>query len=207
MLERIIPAAVSMALWGILLALSGVYMGALLRLKTDASGWQKLWKGMGVLMLLYGALILIGAAAGGTDPLQPLRGTNLWQCNAQQPHLQFKPIKSTEDLDRELAAAAAQNRPVMLDFSADWCVSCKEMERYTFSDPEVIKSLDEFVLLRADVTANDATDQALLQGRFGLPGPPSIMFFDRSGKERKQFRIVGFVPADRFSAHVQRAAR
>ena len=140
-------------------------------------------------------------------PLQPLRGTSLFQGAAPQPRLPFKPIKSEADLDREIALATSQNRPVMLDFSADWCTVCKEMERYTFSDPGVIKALDGFVLLRADVTANDATDQALLQGRFGMPGPPSIMFFDRTGKELKKLRIVGFMPADRFSAYVERAAR
>ena len=95
----------------------------------------------------------------------------------------------------------------MLDFSADWCVTCKEMERYTFSDPKVISALQGVTLLRADVTANDATDKALLQGRFGMPGPPSIMFYDRSGKERKNFRVVGFVPANEFAAHVSQAIK
>ncbi len=207
MLERVIPSAVSMILWGTLLVISGIYMGALLRLTTTASGWQKLWKGLGVILLLYGAFILLGAAAGGSDPLQPLRGSSLLQGAAPQPQLPFRLIKSEADLDREIAAASTQNRPVMLDFSADWCTVCKEMERYTFSDPKVIKALEGFVLLRADVTANDATDKALLQGRFGMPGPPSIMFFDRSGKELKNLRVVGFMPADKFSAYVERAAK
>jgi thiol:disulfide interchange protein DsbD len=121
--------------------------------------------------------------------------------------LNFKLIKSEADLDRELKIASSQNRFVMLDFSADWCVTCKEMERYTFSDPNVIRALEDFVLLRADVTANDEIDKRLLQGRFGMPGPPSIMFFDRNGRERKRLRVVGFVPAGEFSAHVKQAAR
>lgn len=207
MLERIVPAALALVLWGILLVVSAIYMGALSKLSTDASGWLKLWKGLGFVLLIYGALMLIGAAAGGKDTLQPLRGISVFGGESQQQQLQFRPIKSVADLERELAAAAFKKKPVMLDFSADWCVACKEMERYTFSDPSVIKALEGFVLLQADVTANDATDKALLQGRFGMPGPPSIMFFDRNGKERKNLRVVGFVPADEFSAHVQQAAR
>ena len=207
MLERIIPATVAMVLWGTLLVVSAIYMGALHELQVEATGWQRLWKGLGVALLIYGALMLVGAAAGGKDTVQPLRGIAMFEGSAQQQHLKFKRIKSEADLDREVAAASAQNRPVMLDFYADWCVTCKEMERYTFSDPTVVKALEGFVLLQADVTANDETDKALLQGRFGMPGPPSIMFYDRSGKERKNYRVVGFVPAEEFSAHVKRAAK
>ncbi|MCP3672801.1 MAG: protein-disulfide reductase DsbD [Gammaproteobacteria bacterium] len=205
MLERIIPATVAMVLWGTLLMVSAIYMGALHELPIEASGWQRLWKGLGVVMLVYGSLMLVGAAAGGKDTVQPLRGISLASSTAQPQHLNFKRIKSVDDLDREVAAA--NGRPVMLDFAADWCVTCKEMERYTFSDPAVIAALDGFVLLQADVTANDKTDKALLQGRFGMPGPPSIMFFDRNGKERENFRVVGFVPADEFVNHVTKAAK
>jgi thiol:disulfide interchange protein DsbD len=207
MLERIIPAPIAMVLWGTLLVVSAIYMGALHELPVEASGWQRLWKGLGVVIMIYGALMLIGAAAGGKDTVQPLRGIAMLGGATQQQHLKFKPIKSEADLGRELKIAASQNRPVMLDFYADWCVTCKEMERYTFSDPGVIKALEGFVLLQADVTANDETDKRLLQGRFGMPGPPSIMFFDRNGRERKKLRVVGFVPADEFAAHVTQAAR
>jgi len=207
MLERIIPAAISMVLWGTLLVVSAIYMGALSKLPADTSGWMKLWKGLGFALLIYGTLMFLGAAAGGKDTLQPLRGISLLGAESQQQHIQFKTIKSVADLERELAAASFKKKLVMLDFYADWCVACKEMERYTFSDPSVIKALDGFVLLQADVTANDATDKALLHGRFGMPGPPSIMFFDRNGKERRNLRVVGFVPADEFSAHVKQAAR
>ncbi len=205
MLERIIPATAAMVLWGTLLMVSAIYMGALHELPIEASGWQRLWKGLGVVMLVYGSLMLVGAAAGGKDTIQPLRGISLASGTAQPQHLNFKRIKSVGDLDREVAAA--NGRPVMLDFAADWCVTCKEMERYTFSDPAVITALEGFVLLQADVTANDKTDKALLQGRFGMPGPPSIMFFDRNGKERKNFRVVGFVPAEEFVNHVTKAAK
>jgi thiol:disulfide interchange protein DsbD len=96
--------------------------------------------------------------------------------------------------------------PVMLDFYADWCVTCKELERYTFSDPTVIAEMSRFVLLKADVTANDAEDQALMQGRFGIPGPPAILFFDTTGNELKGYRMVGFKPADAFVEHLRRVA-
>jgi len=209
MLERIIPETIAMVLWGTLMMVSAIYMGALHELPIEASGWQRLWKGLGVVMLVYGSLMLVGAAAGGKDTIQPLRGISIFGGGgaAQQQHLQFKPIKSVEDLDREVASAAAQGKPVMLDFKADWCVTCKEMERYTFSDPKVISALQGVVLLQADVTANDAVDKALLQGRFGMPGPPSIMFFDRQGNERKNFRVVGFVPPEEFALHVIQAAK
>ncbi len=207
MLERIVPAAVAMTLWGILLVVSAVYMGALRALPVEASGWDHLWKGLGVVLMIYGALMLVGAAAGGKDTVQPLRGLGLGAtAGAAAPaHAEFKRIKSVADLDRELAAASARGQPVMLDFYADWCVSCKEMERYTFSDPEVVRILSNYHLLQADVTAYDDTDKALIEGRFGLPGPPGIIFYDRSGQERRNYRLVGFLSADEFAAHARKA--
>ncbi len=210
MLERIIPPDIALLLWGILFTVSAIYMGALRHLEIEASGWQKLWKGLGVVFLVYGALMLVGAAAGGKDTLQPLRGIAFAGGGAAgQGHseLVFKRIKSLDDLQREVADASAQGQSVMLDFYADWCVSCKEMEKYTFSDPGVIAALANTRLLQADVTANDETDQALLQGHFGLPGPPAIIFYGTDGEERKGFRVVGFVPADEFATHVQQAIR
>jgi thiol:disulfide interchange protein DsbD len=207
LLERILPAAVAMLLWGLLLICSAVYLGALNQIPAGGSGWTRLWKGLGVGLLIYGALMLVGAAAGGKDTVQPLRGLLVGGgAGSALPHAQFKRIKTTADLDRELAAAATAGQPVMLDFYADWCVSCKEMERYTFSDPAVIQELGRFVLLQADVTANDAADQALMQGRFKLPGPPAILFFDATGAEMPGLRLVGFKPADAFAAHLRRIA-
>ncbi|MCU7843647.1 MAG: protein-disulfide reductase DsbD [Candidatus Thiodiazotropha sp. (ex Monitilora ramsayi)] len=209
MLERIIPEEIAMLLWGILLITSAIYMGALRHLEIEAGGWQKLWKGLGMVFLIYGSLMLVGAAAGGKDTLQPLRGIAFSGGSGGAAHneLVFTRIKSLEDLNREVASASAEGRSVMLDFYADWCVSCKEMEKYTFSDPEVIRALSNTRLLQADVTANDEIDQALLQGHFGLPGPPAIFFYGTDGKERKGFRVVGFVPADEFADHVNRAIR
>ena len=209
MLERIIPAEVAMLLWGILFIVSAIYMGALRHLEIEASGWQKLWKGLGVVFLVYGSLMLVGAAAGGKDTLQPLRGIAFAGGGGQQGHseLVFKRIKSLQDLQAEVADASAQGQSVMLDFYADWCVSCKEMEKYTFTDPGVIAALADTRLLQADVTANDEIDQALLQGHFGLPGPPAIIFYGSDGNERKNYRVVGFVPAEEFTDHVTRAIR
>ena len=139
-----------------------------------------------------------GALAGSPDPLQPLAGFT----GARVQELQFRRIKSVEDLDRELAAARTAGKPVLFDFYADWCVSCKEMEKYTFTKPEVRAALAGFVLLKADVTANDAVDQALMQ-RFGIIGPPGTLFFV-DGRELRGLRLVGFESADKF---VERARR
>lgn len=207
MLERLLPPALVMLLWALLLICSAVYMGALTQLQPGASGWSKLWKGLGLVLLIYGALMLVGAAAGGRDTLQPLRGLlPSGGITAGVEHVAFKRIKSVADLDRELAQAQSSGRPVLLDFYADWCVSCKEMERYTFSDPTVIAEMNRFVLLQADVTANDAEDRALIQGRFGLPGPPAILFFDRTGRELANYRLVGFKSAEPFAAHLRQVA-
>ncbi len=219
MLERFIPAELAMLLWGILFIVSAIYMGALRHLEIEASGWQKLWKGLGVVFLVYGSLMLVGAAAGGKDTLQPLRGLafaggsgsnnggTTSVSSSTHTELAFKRIKSLDDLQRELADAGAQRQPVMLDFYADWCVSCKEMEKYTFSDPAVISSLAGTRLLQADVTANDEVDQTLLQQHFGLPGPPAIIFYGADGQERQRYRVVGFVSAEKFADHVRRAIR
>jgi thiol:disulfide interchange protein DsbD len=207
LLERILPASVTMLLWGLLLICSAIYMGALTHLSAGASGWTKLWKGLGIFLLVYGALMVVGAAAGGKDTIQPLRGLGVGAgAGGDAAHVAFKRIKTVADLDRELAAAKTSNRPVMLDFYADWCVSCKEMERYTFSDPTVMSEMNRFALLQADVTANDEADQALMQGRFGLPGPPAMLFFSPAGEELRNFRLVGFKPAAEFAEHLRRAA-
>lgn len=205
LLERIVPAAVSMALWAVLLIVSAIYLGALEPVREGASGWARLWKGTGLVLLLWGALLLVGAAAGGRDVLQPLKGvvsTGAAGGQAAPGALVFQKVKGPEGLAQALAQAGAQGRPVMLDFYADWCVSCKEMEKYTFSDAGVQAALSGVVLLKTDVTPNDAQDQALLK-QFGLFGPPAILFFDPAGEEIKARRVVGFVPADEFAQHVR----
>ena len=118
--------------------------------------------------------------------------------SAHHEELAFRTIKSTADLDREVTAAQSKGQAVMLDFYADWCVSCKEMEKYTFTDPKVQATLKDVVLLRANVTANDADDQALMK-RFGIVGPPTIAFYGTDGQERAPFRVVGFMKAPEFA--------
>jgi thiol:disulfide interchange protein DsbD len=212
MLERIVPASVAMGLWGVLLIASAIYMGALKQLQIEENGWAKLWKGLGVVLLIYGSLMLIGAAAGGNDTVQPLRGImsqggSAGGASSESQHLNFKPIKTVADLKREVAIASNLGKPVMVDFIADWCVSCKEMERYTFSDAKVIQALSNYVLLQADVTENDAQDKALLQGHFGMPGPPAIFFYNEAGEEQRPYRVVGFMTADEFVANINKASR
>lgn len=205
LLERILPAAVSMLLWGLLLICSAVYLGALTPLPAGGSGWHKLWKGLGVGLLVYGSSMLLGAAAGGRDTLQPLRGFTVSGNGAGLAQARFQRIETRADLDLALTAAKASGKPVLLDFYADWCVSCKEMERDTFSDPAVIAQLERFLSLQVDVTANDPEDRAL-QRRFAIPGPPAVLFFDPAGDERQRDRLVGFVPAEAFAAKLRRIA-
>ena len=205
MLERILPASIIMVMWAMLLMVSAVYMGALDAIRDGASGWQKLWKGLGLVLLLYGALLLVGAAAGNTDPLQPVRsiggGGN---AVAAQQKLQFKYVASVDELEAELAQAQANGQPVMLNYTADWCATCKELERYTYSDPQVIAALANTVLLKADVTANNSDDQALLR-RYRLIGPPALIFYNARGEEQAPYRLVGFISATDFIQHINGA--
>ncbi|MEK7884059.1 protein-disulfide reductase DsbD [Methyloversatilis sp. NSM2] len=197
--QPVLPALLVMLAWAALLIASSIYLHALDPLPAHAKGWHKLWKGVGVIALLAGASILIGAAAGSRDPLQPLSVLRGGAAAAEAKPV-FEPVRSVAELDARLSAAT---RPVMLDFYADWCVSCKEMERFTFADPQVTARLAGFTLLKADVTANDAEHQALLK-RFGLFGPPGILFFGPGGREIDSARTVGFVPAEAFAASLDR---
>ena len=201
MLSRILPLPVSMLLLAMLLIMPAVYLGAIEPLPDAATGWRKLWKGLGLIMLILGVLELIGLAAGNQDLLRPLQG--LMSAKAEyKAHLQFKRIKSVAELDAELKQAAAEQKPVMLDFYADWCVSCKELEAYTFTDPAVQQQLAGYRLLQADVTENNADDKALLQ-RFKLIGPPGILFYGADGKEKETQRVIGFQEPKRFLQTLQ----
>ncbi|MDZ7645026.1 MAG: protein-disulfide reductase DsbD [Woeseiaceae bacterium] len=207
MLSRILPGGVTLALWGVLVFMAGVWLGGLTTLNADAGGTQKLAKGGGLLAVIYGAALLLGALAGGQDPLKPLAGIGVaggGETAAAGHALDFRRVKTVADLEQALAGAAAAGRPVMLDFYADWCVSCIEMEKYTFSDPAVQAALADTVLLQADVTANDERDQALLQ-HFGVFGPPTIIFFGPDGEQRPGYEVVGYMKANEFASHVQRA--
>ena len=204
MLERIVPAQVTMLLWAALLIVSAIYMGAIDAIKAGASGWYKLWKGVGLVMLIYGVVLILGAASGGHQVLQPLKSTFIGGTANAPAHLNFKQVKGMEDLNQALAQAKSEGKAVMLDFYADWCISCKEMESLTFTDPGVKDSLKNVVLLQADVTPNDEQDKALYK-HFNIIGPPAIVFYNPEGKELKPYRVVGYMPAKKFNAHIKQA--
>ena len=194
LVSPVLPSVVPMLAWAGLLIFSAIYLHALDPLPSHAAGWQRFWKGVGVLALIAGAALFIGALAGSRDPLQPLAILRAQVASAPVAETKFQRVRSVEELDQALKTAT---RPVMLDFYADWCISCKEMERFTFADPAVARRLAGFQLLQADVTANSDADKALLK-RFGLFGPPGIIFFDSAGQERQGLRVVGFQPAEAF---------
>jgi len=140
---------------------------------------------------------LVGVASGGRDPLAPLAHLT----GTQKQPLHFTRVKTVADLDAALAQLGGKT--AMLDFYADWCVSCKEMEKLTFVDPQVQAKLANTVLLQVDVTANDAADKAMLK-RFGLFGPPGIIFFDKSGREIADSRVIGYQNAGKFLVSLEK---
>lgn len=198
LISPVIPAVVHMSLWAVLLIISAMYLRALDPLPDGSPGFVRLGKGIGVIALVSGLALLIGVLSGGRDVLQPLDGLRGPGAAASQnigsPEMQFKKVTSLADLESEVQAA--EGRYVMLDFWADWCISCKEMERFTFTDAQVRERLKDVVLLKADVTANNADHQALLK-RFELFGPPGIVFFDRQGMEI-DYQVIGFQAPKKF---------
>lgn len=194
MLERLaptyLPTFVPMLLWGLLLMVSAIYMGVLEPLDRNATGGRKYWKGIGAGMLVYGSVILIGAAMGNSDPLQPLT-------RIEKVH--FKQVTTVSELERELAQAQSRGVGVLVDYYADWCVYCKTMEKEVFPDPQVQKELKGLMLVQADVTSN----QELLD-HFGLTAPPTILFFSPQGEELCDFRLVGNVTASQLAEQLRR---
>ena len=190
------PPAATLALYGLLALAAAAWA---LSAPSRSPRARLLARFAALVLGVVGAAQLVGALSGGRDPLQPLAGLR----GAEQRHLEFRMIKSVADLERELAAARAAGKPLLFDFYADWCVACKEMEKYTFTEASVHDALAGFVLLKADVTANDAVDQALMQ-RFGIVGPPATLFF-HDGQERRGLRLYGFEKAAPFVARVQQA--
>ena len=198
MVTPVLPVWLVMAAWAVLAIVGAVFLRVLDPLGADARGTQRLAKGLGVVLMIFGVVEVVGLASGGRDVLRPLgqfaRQGGGEAAVAGTSALPFERVKSVADLDRRIASAG---KPVLLDFYADWCVSCKEMEQSTYTDARVASRMREFLLLKADVTANDADDRALLR-RFALFGPPGIIFFDRDGKHLVDAGVIGFQDADRF---------
>jgi thiol:disulfide interchange protein DsbD len=198
----VLSSGVQMAAWGALAIAAAVYLRALDGLPAEVSGWTRLGKALGIMLLLAGAAEWLGALSGASDLLQPLSGLRAVPARAVASETRFQRVRDLAELDRVLGDG--RGRPVMLDFYADWCVSCKEMERFTFSDPGVEARLRNIRLLQADVTASDQASKALLK-RFGLYGPPGIVFFDARGQVLESPRVIGFEPPERFLASLDRA--
>ena len=194
MLSRILPPEITMLLWALLLILPAIYLKAVDSLPEHSSGWRKLWKGVGIIMLAYGLLLLIGFSLGNSNPLKPLQGFGITAAKANDEGLRFERVASLAELGNRINLANANNQPVMLDFYADWCISCKEMEAYTFTDAKVKQALTGFVLLQADVTKQSEEDKALLT-KFNLIGPPAILFFDGNQQEKQALRVIGYQDA------------
>ncbi len=203
MLERILPGGIIMLLWGVLAIACGVYLGAFEAIASGTSGWKRLWKALGLVLLLLGAVEIIGAAAGGDYWLKPLEGFKASNHSAAAAETTtFRRIKSLQDLQASVQQANTSGKGAMLDFYADWCVECIRMERNTFHEPPVQSLLAGLQPLQADVTAHDDIDQVLMR-EFGIIGPPAILFFNRQGEEMKAWRLVGYFPPEEFAAHLE----
>jgi thiol:disulfide interchange protein DsbD len=204
MLDRILATEITMLLTGLILLVSAVYLRALDRLPERSGGWQRFWKGVGLVLLLYGAALLIGVLAGNQSLLYPLRGVvaagGQTQAGAKLP---FTTIKTESELDGILRQAQANGEPVLLDFYADWCISCIELEYVTFADPAVRRALIPFRLVKLDLTAHDDAARALYE-RFSINGPPALMFYDASGQLRPELTLIGVIEPEAFVAQTRR---
>jgi thiol:disulfide interchange protein DsbD len=205
----LLPGWLSMVLVALLLASCGVMLRAIDPLPPDAPGISCVGKALGVLLMVAGVAEFIGVASGNFDVLEPLGGVMRASSSASgnadaKATTRFEAIRTNAELDQALKAAGGQ--PVMVDFYADWCISCKELERFTFTDSRVVSEFAHWKLLRIDVTKNTAEDTAMLR-RFGLFGPPALIFYDRNGRQQSDAQLAGFVGADAFLAHLKQWGR
>ncbi|MDG1249805.1 MAG: protein-disulfide reductase DsbD [Gammaproteobacteria bacterium] len=204
--DRVYPRVVILALSGGLLIGCAIFLDVFYRSNERPSRFLRLRQTLGWILLTYGSALLLGASAGNQNLLQPLAGLSSGSATSSvtdSKQLSFKYVKGMQGLEQELALAAAANRPVMLDMYADWCIACKELEAFTFNHAEVHTALRDFVILKADVTANDEVDNAMLK-ELSLFGPPGLLFFDTTGKELRPYRIVGFIDKADFLSHLER---
>ena len=206
LLERLLPGPLTLLLWAALAIGAGVFLGAFDR-RDERNGGARLAQATGVLLLVWGVLLSVGAASGASDPLRPLgrlaESRAAGDAAGAASHAEFVDVRGLPQVRAAIAAAAQAGQPVLLDLYADWCIACKVMEREVFPVAEVQASMSRFALLRVDVTANDELDRALL-AEYGLFGPPSMLFFDATGRERTEFRVQGERNAAEFAAHLQR---
>ncbi|MGM0433226.1 MAG: protein-disulfide reductase DsbD [Pseudomonadota bacterium] len=202
LLERVIPGPAALVLWALLLAVTGVQLGAFEPL---GEGWPRTRKGIGVVLVLAAAMLLAGAMAGASDPLRPLAPFHAASGSGSSglPEEPFDRVSDAGRIEARLEQAAEAGKPVILDFYADWCISCKVMERQVFDTEPVLEAMAGFERLQVDVTDNTAADQALLD-RFNLFGPPTLLFFNGEGEELKQARILGEMDQDEFLDHLER---
>jgi thiol:disulfide interchange protein DsbD len=204
MLERVLAPVWIMLFAGMLLIDSAVRLGALDRLPEGANGWRKAAKAVGVGMLLLGAMEFVGVASGARDYLRPLEGLRAGSTGTTAVAAPFRHLTNAAELDAAIAAASVEGKPVLFDFYADWCVECKRMEKYVFTDAAVREALDGFVLLKIDVT-DQTDDDVALQQRFGIIGPPATLFFSCHGDERRPLRLVGYEHAEAFVERLRQA--
>ena len=193
MLERIIPGWISLLLWGGLLIVTAVYLGALNTLSINSNGWEKLWKGLGLILLIYGGLLMLGGASGSHNVWQPLQQLSVSNASTAKSStgVKFVQINNLQELQQQLDQT---NSPVMLDFYADWCGDCKRMEVTTFQDANVISGLSNIKTLQLDMTDNTDEHKTLLK-HFGIFGPPTLLFFGSNGQEYDKHRVIGYVNA------------
>jgi len=206
MLERmpsIFPPKLVMLLWSALLIMTGVYIFTSDNIKSG--GWQQFMRGIGILLIAYGTLVMLGGMTGGTRVTDPFTGSSFTTSSGNQRLVErdFIKIKTRADLDAEVAAASAAGKTAMLDFYADWCTYCKKFDTYVFPDPKVQQALANTVLIKADVTATDAQDTALMES-LGVVLPPAILFFDQTGQEIRNARLIGELNAEEFYQHLNR---
>ena len=209
-LDRIAPAQLILTLSGALAIGCAAYLGAFIR-TDNAHGWLRLRQAFAWMALVYGSILIVGASAGSKSLITPLghfyaaSGSVEGAPTQDASKLPFTIVKGVDGLNAGIQQASLQNKPVMVDFYADWCIACKELEAYTFSDSKVQTALTDFVLLKVDVTANDELDKELLR-KYGIFGPPAILFFDQKGNELRNYRVVGFIEADNFEQHIHQFA-
>ncbi|MDF3054840.1 MAG: thiol:disulfide interchange protein [Gammaproteobacteria bacterium] len=198
-LDRVLPPHIIIMLYATLLVVSSVYMGVF---STASSGWSKLWKGLGLVFFIYGVLLFVGATQGNTHLFQPLRSAPSGSVTHEEKDL-FTRVSNLSQLKEKLDAATAQGKPVLLDFYADWCISCKEMAQTTFKDPNIIKALSNFSVLQVDMTQNNAEDNALMHA-FNVIAPPTLIFFGKDGQQLKGATLVGKINTAELVAHLEK---